>query len=81
MENDTIIHMLLSAYCELVYFIVNHLSEYVNNLAGTFKVFKNKIESKQYIVGVLIVIYSETYCLSHVKVCKIVAENERYNVN
>lgn len=82
MENDTVIHVLLSAYCELLHFIVNYLSEYLNDLTRILKIFNNKVESEQNIVGIcLIVWYSETYCLSHVKVFKLVAELERYSLN
>lgn len=47
MENDTLIHVLLSAYYELLHLTVNHLDEYINDLTGTFKIFNNKIESDQ----------------------------------
>lgn len=38
---------LVSAYCELLHFIVNCLEEYVNVLTANFKIFDNKIGSDQ----------------------------------
>lgn len=82
MGNDTVIHVLLSAYCELLHFIANYLNEYLNDLTRILKIFSNKIENEQNIIGVcLIVWYSEIYCLSYVKVFKLVAELERYSLN